>query len=111
MKGKVIKGGRKKKKTTKEKMLQLTKRQNWKELEVIILSVLTADCEGATGQHLPRVVLQGVVALVCLCHLLGHPHLATPLQSTAANVAALSVRPVPQHDRHGLQGGAARGKF
>lgn len=72
---------------------------------------LTADCEGATRQHLPLVVLQGVVALVRLRHPLGHPHLATPLQSTATHVAGLSVRPVPQHNRHGLRGGAAGGKF
>lgn len=56
-------------------------------------------------------VLQGVVALVRLRHLLSHPHLAAPLQPTAADVAGLNVRQVPQHDGHGLPGGAARGKF
>lgn len=102
---------KKNKKQFKKKMLQLTKRQNWEDLELIILSVLTADCEGATRQHFPLVVLQGVVALVCLCHLLGHPHLAAPLQSTATDVAGLSVRPVPQHNRHRHQWGTAGGKF
>lgn len=69
------------------------------------------DSEGAAGHHLPRVVPHGVIALVRLRHPLGHPDLPAAQQPSPASIAGLGVRPVPEHNWHGLRWSSARGKL
>lgn len=68
---------------------------------------LTTNSEAEAGQDLALAVSHSVVALVRLRHPLGRPHLPSPQQPTPARAAGLSIRPVPQHNCHGLWGSTA----
>lgn len=72
---------------------------------------LTANGKAAAGQDLPLAVSHSVVALVRLRHPLGRPHLPSPQQPTPAHAAGLDIRPVPQHNCHGLWGSTAGRKL